>query len=1133
MTEGGLKMKKALVGVFTTMAIVLVAEAGGVKFAKTAVSVKETAQYAELSVSRTGSDRTRVRFATVSDTALPGHEYYATNGVLEWAANDKSAKKVQVRLMPDLVPTWESNKTFKVVLAALDADALDEGEAEAEILTPAAVVTLTEVSKQMPGTVTATAWIDSDGNDAPFANAAKPLATFEKNGGFDQTAIRLSRTGGTDGAIRVKVAAVNGTAKVGVDFALDENAYGTNAKTEDFVEWGDGDGEDKYFYVTSIEDDADLKDEKKFSVKLSAVKASGYATPKVGAATVSFVLKNALVYRTLSDYSKEMSARGLTVKGSDSDWYLMDEGTLVAVPFTGKSTKTLTLTLKGPGVLVTDSMPDYAHGPVEYTYDLGKEKGVDADAYIERLLPAGTTTMKFTLKGTDAAARRVSATFSYWGMGLKGSPFCWVPLADVSAAFPVDKAVVRLSDATRLEWSLPPEAEEVTEEVAQAIEIEPDEDEGEGVSDGDEDEPEVAQPELTGLRYRVVIDSVKANLSKTPAFEIITNTPAATLGAGMLEAGKTYYWRVDYIYGSADNLQTATGKDVWSFTVTDESVPVTYVASGVDANGDAIVPGAAIALHQGVQAAFVLAASNTESAVTFSVASGKLPDGLKLAQDKATKEWRVAGTPAKAGSYSVLIAGKAGKTACSTMAFSFDVKPIGLGAGTFQALVRPEGASVTNAAAALAQVSFTATAAGKLSAKVALAGKTYSFAETGYAAVEYGNDTAEDTEEDAVAALTARFVNVQKINKASYTNVLELSVAEAVTNNLYALGASAGVVRLAMCVPTADGKDAETDVDGSGLLYTGTLYRDNAKSPEVLALLAEMEGYYTVSLVPAPTRGGDPSGYGYATLAVDAKGKAKVAGLLADGTKVSASATVCGFTCNLADMAGDMELALVVPLFASSKSHCFGGELKVVRVKSSLYYGGDETPTADPDGTLVWNNTSGTAAYDAEADELGGFALALTPVGGWYDTVVNLQAYYKTRDVFVDAGADGADEGLPDGAEVVFAGDTPTVGKTSGVTLKFTRATGILTGTLDVTADGKATKGLKHYGVLLMNQPEDLFGRAQDVLTAGFFLWPTKAQNKTVNVSYPFCLLSEETDPDFAKGDEGDWEGDPVPENEE
>ena len=51
-------------------------------------------------------------------------------------------------------------------------------------------------------------------------------------------------------------------------------------------------------------------------------------------------------------------------------------------------------------------------------------------------------------------------------------------------------------------------------------------------------------------------------------------------------------------------------------------------------------------------------------------------------------------------------------------------------------------------AAALAQVSFTATAVGKLSAKVTLAGKTYSFSETGYAAVEYGNDTAEELEEE-------------------------------------------------------------------------------------------------------------------------------------------------------------------------------------------------------------------------------------------------------------------------------------------------------------------------------------------------------------------------------------------------
>jgi len=1092
-------MKKALLSVFSATAVVLAAEAGVVKFAKTAVSVKESAQYAELTVSRTGSDRTRVHFATVSGTALPGHEYYATNGVLEWAAKETAAKKIHVRLMPDLVPAWEPDKSFKVSLAALDVDALEEGELAAEVETPEAVVTVVEVSKQAPGTVAATAWINSDYEDESFQNASKPSATFEKNGMFTQTGIRLSRTGGADGAIRVKVSAVDGTAKAGVDYTLGEDPYET--VKEWFVEWDDQDAEDKYFYVTSIDDDADLNVEKKFSLKISAAKEAGYATPKVGAATVSLVLRNALVYKTLSAYSKEMSASGLTVKGSDSDWYLADEGTLSAVPFSGNKTKTLTVTMKGPGVLVTDSRPDYVHGPVVYTYDIGKEKGVDADEYIERLVPSGTTTMKVTLKGADAAARDVFATFSYWGMGLKGSPFCWVPLSDVTAAFPSDKGVVALADATRLEWSVPEEVEEV-----------------EGPA---------------GLRYRVVVDAVKANLSNAPAFEAVTNTPSLALDDFDLEPGKTYYWRVDYLYGPESKLQEAVGKNVWSFTVVDDAAPAAYVASGVDVNGDAIVSGASVALHQGVQASFALEASNTESAVTFSVASGKLPDGLKLAQDKVSKEWRVSGTPSKAGSYSVLIAGKAGKVACSTMSFKFDVRPVGLGAGTFSALLRPEGASVTNAAAALAQVSFTATAAGKLSAKVALAGKTYSFSETGYAAVEYGNDTAEETEEDAVATLTARLVNVQKVNKVPYTNVLELAVAEAVTNNLYALGAAAGTVRLAMCVPTADGKGVETEADGAGLPYTGTLYRDNSKSPEVLEQLSAMEGYYTVSLVPAPVCGGDPSGYGYVTLTADAKGKVKVAGMLADGTKVSSSATVCGFTCNLADTAGDMELALVVPLFASSSSYCFGGELRVVRMKSALDYGEDDPPTADQDGELLWNNANAAASYDAEADELCGFSLALTPAGGWYDTVVNLQAYYKTCDIFVDAGADGVDEGLPDGAVVVFAGDTPTVGKTSGVTLKFTRATGILTGTLDVTADGKTTKGLKHYGILLTSQPEDLFGRAQSVLTAGFFLTPTKVQKKTVNVSSPFCLLAEETDPDFAQGDEGEWEGDYLPSDEE
>ncbi len=98
----------------------LMASAGEVKFAKTAVTVKEDAAYAELTVKRTGVDLTRVRFATVADTAVPGGEYYATNGILTWAQGDRKDQKIRVRLMPDLVAKWEPEKSRGVRLEALD-----------------------------------------------------------------------------------------------------------------------------------------------------------------------------------------------------------------------------------------------------------------------------------------------------------------------------------------------------------------------------------------------------------------------------------------------------------------------------------------------------------------------------------------------------------------------------------------------------------------------------------------------------------------------------------------------------------------------------------------------------------------------------------------------------------------------------------------------------------------------------------------------------------------------------------------------------------------------------------------------------------------------------------------------------
>ena len=216
-------MKRSIVALMMMCATAASAEVT-IKFAKTAYSVKESAAYAELTVNKAGKEAARVKFATVCGTALPGREYYATNGVLEWVEGNTAAQKIRVRLMPDVVAKYEENKVFSVVLQALDEAELAEGEALPGITAGEATVTVSETAKANPGTVSVAGYYDYDDEWHLFDNAKKPSLTVGKNGFGGYAAVSLVRTGGTDGAIAVTVTAAPSTAKLGVDFTLGEDS---------------------------------------------------------------------------------------------------------------------------------------------------------------------------------------------------------------------------------------------------------------------------------------------------------------------------------------------------------------------------------------------------------------------------------------------------------------------------------------------------------------------------------------------------------------------------------------------------------------------------------------------------------------------------------------------------------------------------------------------------------------------------------------------------------------------------------------------------------------------------------------------------------------------------------------------
>lgn len=124
------------------------ANVGAIKFARNTLSAKENAASVKLTVNRTARDGVvRVRYGTVAGTAVPGVDYVAQNGVLEWADGDNKAKTIEIKLIPDLVAHYEGNKQFTVQLKPFEEDERGDSEYPAQITVDTCTVTLTEASR--------------------------------------------------------------------------------------------------------------------------------------------------------------------------------------------------------------------------------------------------------------------------------------------------------------------------------------------------------------------------------------------------------------------------------------------------------------------------------------------------------------------------------------------------------------------------------------------------------------------------------------------------------------------------------------------------------------------------------------------------------------------------------------------------------------------------------------------------------------------------------------------------------------------------------------------------------------------------------------------------------------------------
>lgn len=466
-----------------------------------------------------------------------------------------------------------------------------------------------------------------------------------------------------------------------------------------------------------------------------------------------------------------------------------------------------------------------------------------------------------------------------------------------------------------------------------------------------------------------------------------------------------------------------------------------------------------------------------------------------------------------------------------------------LESGTFYGVLTEEGDALTNGLPKLASVTFTASAASTaaLSAKVALAGKTYSFSAKGW----------DESGDDSARAKT--FQQVQRVGGVAYTNTLTVAVAAGSTDDEGAWLRAGGTAELEMNVPDANNRGVQ-----KGIVYRGDIHRNNAKIQDYLNVATNFTGYYTAALVSgASVADGVPAGNGYLTLKIDNKGTVKAAGMLADGaTKPSVSVTAAAI---VPDGGSSTGYSMQVPLFFVKKPMVFGGTLR-------LYADADGVVVVDSSKALAWNNDNEKLTRSGEE----GYRLPVVPVGGWYDTVLNLQSYY--RSYAFEVGTAEIDEFpkealtagysyaavQPLGTEVDLSGDVFSAAKQvlvkngrlndleasvnpCKVQVKLARATGIVTGTFALwseTADGSAQKqvtGLKHNGVLLLSR-EAGSPLADDVFSAGFF---TQAVNLTEyneatgrtsmrkwTFSAPFNLLGADQHTDWWAADWGEASGD-------
>jgi len=549
---------------------------GTISFDRPEISVRENSSSAQINISRKGGSTGEALFSyDFEDVNTPGSTYTAENGSdfdgvageISWADGEEGTKTINVPLIQDVVPLWEGDETFAIVMVPHATAELLQAPLEGA---QRSVITLTDVTKRQPGEVSFAGYGPDDATPPmDFDNQRRPAATVNEGDSFT---LWLERANGSDGDISVSVQTKSGS-------ALEDESF---EPLSEVITWLDGETQAQPLTINTYEQDG-FNPDTYFYVEVSNLQDA-----KIGSARkVTVTLRDAAVESTLDDIKDAASQAGISFRTSGSSWFWDAGAALRSAPIASGYTK-ISLTLEGPGVISFDWEINDSEPGDTLTLDGGVAdiKTLQEDGgSISALVKSGRQTLNWTLRaGSPAAERELYASL----VAMK-----WQPVPAAFNPVPSHNGQTYLSD---LMWEMP-------QTYAVAL-------------DG--------TFEVNNADGLLLTARVAAVSPAGAVIDAVTDSSVFDLwGVDEPLPGTSYRWQVSTLYSHPDGEGVNPG-DKWIFKgIGSEDAEVTATPpDGLGTSGyyEAV---------QGVFADFG-AIYDADEGITCKVSSGSLPSGLKM-----------------------------------------------------------------------------------------------------------------------------------------------------------------------------------------------------------------------------------------------------------------------------------------------------------------------------------------------------------------------------------------------------------------------------------------------------------------------------------------------------------------------